>query len=45
MSEEPQELTETEAKGGSKTLANRNVMLISIVVVVIVFVGLLIAFR
>ena len=36
---EPEKLTETEAKGGSKTLANRNVMIISIVFVVVALVG------
>ncbi len=40
MSDEPEKLTETEAKGGSRTLANRNVMLISIAIVVIAFVGI-----
>ncbi len=40
MSDQPEKLTETEAKAGSKTLANRNVMLISIVIVVIAFVGI-----
>lgn len=31
--------TTTEARAGSKTLANRNVMIISIVIVVILFAG------
>ncbi len=43
--EEPEKLTETEAKGGSKTKANATVMIVSIVAVVVIFVGLLIAFR
>ncbi len=40
MTERPEKLTETEAKGGSKTLANRNVLIISVVIVVIIFVGI-----
>ena len=36
---EPAKLTETEAKAGSKTLANRNVMIISVVAVVVLFAG------
>lgn len=43
--EQPEKLTETEAKAGSKTLANRNVLIISVVIVVIIFAGLLISFR
>ena len=39
MTGDPEKLTETEAKAGSKTLANRNVMLISLVIVIIAFVG------
>ena len=39
MTEKPDKLTETEAKAGSKTLANRNIMLISLAIVVIAFVG------
>jgi hypothetical protein len=39
MTEHPEKLTETEARGGSKTLANRNVMIISVVILVILFVG------
>lgn len=42
---EPEKLTETEAKGGSKTLANRNILIISVVLIVVVFAGLLIFFR
>lgn len=39
MSERPEKLTETEAKAGLKTLANRNVLIISLIVVVIAFIG------
>jgi hypothetical protein len=45
VSERPEKLTETEAKAGSKTLANRNVLLISVVAVVIIFAGLLVYFK
>ena len=37
--------TTTEARAGSKTLANRNVMVISLVVVVIAFIVLLLIYR
>jgi len=37
--------TTTEARAGSKTLVNRNIMLISLVVVVIAFIALLIIYR
>ncbi len=43
--EKPTKLTETEAKGGSKTAANRNVMIVSLVVVVVAFVALLLIYR
>ncbi len=39
MSEEPEELTETEARGGSKILDNRNMLIISLVIVVVALVG------
>jgi len=39
VSPEPEKLTETEAKAGSKTLANRNVLIISVIIVVILFAG------
>ena len=39
MSDQPEKLTETEAKAGSKTLANRNVLIISLVVVIVLFIG------
>jgi hypothetical protein len=37
--------TTTEARAGSKTLANRNVMFVSLAVVVIAFIALLIIYR
>ncbi len=46
--EEPNEkivATTTEARAGSKTRANRNVMFISLAVVVIAFVALLLIYR
>ncbi len=44
--DEPRKVVETttEARAGSKTLANRNVLIISVVIVVIIFAGLLIYF-
>jgi len=39
VSHGPEKLTETEAKAGSKTLANRNVLIISVIIVVILFAG------
>ena len=39
--EEPIVQTTTEARAGSKTLANRNVLIISVVIVVVIFAGLL----
>ena len=37
MSEQPEKLTETEAKAGSKTKANNVVLIVSLVVIVIAF--------
>ena len=37
MSDQPQKLTETEAKAGSKTKANNVVLVVSLVAVVIAF--------
>lgn len=37
--------TTTEARAGSKTLANRNVMFVSLAIVVIAFVALLVIYR
>lgn len=36
--------TTTEARAGSKTLANRNVLIISLVIIVILFAGLLVVY-
>ncbi len=43
--DEPIVQTTTETRAGSKTVANRNVMIISLVVVVIAFVALLLIYR
>ncbi len=37
MSDEPDKLTETEAKAGSKTKANNVVLIVSLVAVVVAF--------
>ncbi|QYE34967.1 MULTISPECIES: hypothetical protein [Sphingosinicellaceae] len=43
--EEPIVQTTTESRAGSKTVANRNVMFISLAVVVIAFIALLLIYR
>lgn len=43
--DEPVELTKTEARAGSKTKSNRNVMFVSIAIVVIAFGALLLIYR
>ena len=45
MTDDPEKLTTTEARAGSKTPANRYVMFISLGIVVIAFVTLLIIYR
>ena len=45
MSDQPEELSKTEARAGSRTKANRNVMIISLVIVVIAFVAVFLMYR
>lgn len=45
MSDQPEELSKTEARAGSKTRSNRNVMIVSLVVIVIAFGALLLIYR
>ena len=39
MIEKPKKLSETKARAGSRTLANRNVLIISMIIVVIALIG------
>ncbi len=45
MTDEPEKLTEVEAKAGSKTKANSTVMIVSLVAVIIAFAVVYLIYR